>query len=44
MICLEIGATQASAVNELARVQFPAATVALVRDLAGLDRVAIIVT
>jgi len=44
MICLEIGATQASAVNELARVHFPAATVALVRDLAGLDRVAIIVT
>jgi release factor glutamine methyltransferase len=44
MICLEIGATQASAVNDLARVHFPAATVALVRDLAGLDRVAIIVT
>ncbi len=44
MICLEIGATQASAVNDLARIHFPAATVALVRDLAGLDRVAIIVT
>lgn len=44
IICLEIGATQASAVNELARREFPAATVGLVRDLAGLDRVAIIVT
>lgn len=44
IICLEIGATQASAVNELARQQFPAATVALVKDLAGLDRVAIIAT
>ena len=44
MICLEIGATQALAVNDLAREQFPAATVGLVRDLAGLDRVAIIAT
>jgi len=44
MICLEIGAAQALAVNDLAREQFPAATVGLVRDLAGLDRVAIIAT
>ncbi len=44
MLCLEIGATQASAVNDLARVHFPTATVALVRDLAGLDRVAMIAT
>ena len=44
IICLEIGATQASAVNELVRNEFPAATVGLVRDLAGLDRVAIIAT
>ncbi len=44
IICLEIGATQASAVNDVAREEFPAATVALVRDLAGLDRVAVIAT
>jgi release factor glutamine methyltransferase len=44
MICLEIGASQALAVNEIARNHFPAATVGLVRDLAGLDRVAIIAT
>ncbi len=44
IICLEIGATQALAVNELVRQQFPGATVGLVRDLAGLDRVAIIAT
>jgi release factor glutamine methyltransferase len=44
IICLEIGATQASAVNELVRDQFPEATVGLVKDLAGLDRVAVIVT
>jgi release factor glutamine methyltransferase len=44
MICLEIGASQALSVNEIAREQFPAATVGLVRDLAGLDRVAIIAT
>jgi release factor glutamine methyltransferase len=44
IICLEIGATQASAVNELAREQFPEATVGLVQDLAGLDRVAVVVT
>jgi release factor glutamine methyltransferase len=44
MICLEIGASQALSVNEIARNQFPAATVGLVRDLAGLDRVAIIAT
>lgn len=43
IICLEIGATQASAVNELTREQFPGATVGLVKDLAGLDRVAVIV-
>ncbi len=42
IICLEIGATQASAVNDAVREKFPAATVALVRDLAGLDRVAVI--
>ncbi|MGB3904487.1 MAG: peptide chain release factor N(5)-glutamine methyltransferase [Anaerolineae bacterium] len=44
IICLEIGATQAADVNELVRQEFPAATVGLVRDLAGLDRVAIIAT
>jgi release factor glutamine methyltransferase len=44
IICLEIGATQVSAVNDIAREKFPAATVALVRDLAGLDRVAVIAT
>jgi release factor glutamine methyltransferase len=44
IICLEIGATQALAVNELVRQEFPGATVGLVRDLAGLDRVAIIAT
>jgi len=44
IICLEIGATQASAVNELALKQFPGATIGLVKDLAGLDRVAVIVT
>jgi release factor glutamine methyltransferase len=44
IICLEIGATQASAVNDAARDEFPAATIALVRDLAGLDRVAVIAT
>jgi release factor glutamine methyltransferase len=44
MICLEIGATQALVVNALAREHFPAATVAVVRDLAGLDRVVIIAT
>jgi release factor glutamine methyltransferase len=44
MICLEIGSTQALAVNDLVREHFPAATVALVRDLAGLDRVVIIAT
>jgi release factor glutamine methyltransferase len=44
MICLEIGAAQALGVNDLARKHFPAATVALVRDLSGLDRVVIIAT
>jgi release factor glutamine methyltransferase len=44
MICLEIGASQAIAVNHLARKEFPGASVALVRDLAGLDRVVVIGT
>jgi release factor glutamine methyltransferase len=44
IICLEIGATQATAVNESVREEFPDATVALVRDLAGLDRVVVIAT
>lgn len=44
IVCLEIGASQASAVNDLARKQFPEAAVALVRDLAGLDRVVVIGT
>jgi release factor glutamine methyltransferase len=44
MICLEIGATQALAVNALAHERFPSATVAVVRDLAGLDRVVIVGT
>jgi release factor glutamine methyltransferase len=43
IICLEFGATQALAVNQLAREQFPAATIGLVKDLGGLDRVAVIV-
>jgi release factor glutamine methyltransferase len=44
IVCLEIGASQASAVNDLARKEFPEAAVALVRDLAGLDRVVVIGT
>ncbi len=44
LLCLEIGATQALAVNELVRCQFREATVALVRDLAGLDRVLVAAT
>ena len=44
MVCLEIGATQALAVNDLARKAFSEPTVALVRDLAGLDRVVVIAT
>jgi release factor glutamine methyltransferase len=44
LVCLEIGATQALAVNELIREEFPEATVGLVRDLAGLDRVVILAT
>lgn len=44
IICLEIGAGQASAVNDLARQHFPEPTVGLVQDLAGLDRVAVVVT
>ncbi len=43
IICLEIGATQASTLNQLTREQFPGATVGLVKDLAGLDRIAVIV-
>jgi release factor glutamine methyltransferase len=42
MILLEIGATQAAAVIELARSYVPAARVELHRDLAGLDRVVVI--
>jgi release factor glutamine methyltransferase len=44
LLCLEIGATQALAVNEIVRREFPSATVAVVRDLAGLDRVAVVAT
>lgn len=44
LLCLEIGATQALAVNQLVRSQFPEASVALVRDLAGLDRVVVVST
>jgi release factor glutamine methyltransferase len=44
LACLEIGAAQALAVNELIRKEFPDATVGLVRDLAGLDRVVILAT
>ncbi|MDH4208155.1 MAG: peptide chain release factor N(5)-glutamine methyltransferase [Anaerolineae bacterium] len=41
LLCLEIGATQALGVNQLLRSQFPEASVALVRDLGGLDRVVV---
>jgi release factor glutamine methyltransferase len=41
-ILLEIGATQAAAVTELARRAFPDATVSVHRDLAGHDRVVVI--
>ncbi len=39
VILLEIGATQAAAVTQLARGAFPAAAVSVYQDLAGLDRV-----
>ncbi|HEX5690311.1 MAG TPA: protein-(glutamine-N5) methyltransferase, release factor-specific, partial [Roseiflexaceae bacterium] len=38
-ILLEIGATQAAAVVDLARAAFPNAQIAVHRDLAGLERV-----
>lgn len=44
IVCMEIGAMQAGLVNELARAEFPGANVGLVKDLAGLDRVAVILT
>jgi len=44
MLCLEIGASQALAVSEIVRGEFPRATVGVVRDLAGLDRVVIVAT
>ncbi len=43
-ICLEVGANQAQAINRIAREQFPQAKVAVIKDLAGLDRVAFITT
>jgi release factor glutamine methyltransferase len=41
-VLLEIGATQAAAVTDLARRSFSAATVSVHQDLAGLDRVVVI--
>ena len=41
-VLLEIGATQAAAVMDLAQRAFPNATVSVHRDLAGLDRVVVI--
>ena len=41
-ILLEIGATQGAAVTNLARRHFPAATVGVVQDYAGLDRMVVI--
>ncbi|HEU5103744.1 MAG TPA: peptide chain release factor N(5)-glutamine methyltransferase [Roseiflexaceae bacterium] len=41
-VLLEIGATQAAAVTELAREAFPKASVSIHQDLAGRDRVVII--
>jgi len=41
-ILLEIGATQGAAVTNLARCHFPAATVEVVQDYAGLDRMVVI--
>ena len=42
VVLLEIGATQGEAVVALARCNFPAARVEIVRDYAGLDRVVIV--
>lgn len=42
VILLEIGATQGEAVVALARRHFPAATVEIAKDYAGLDRVVIV--
>jgi release factor glutamine methyltransferase len=42
MVLLEIGATQAAAVTDLARRWFPAATISVHQDLAGFDRVIVI--
>ena len=44
IVLLEIGATQAAAVTELARRAFPEAAIAVYQDLAGLDRVVVIDT
>jgi release factor glutamine methyltransferase len=41
-ILLEIGATQGEAVTNLAKCHFPAATVEVVQDYAGLDRMVVI--
>jgi release factor glutamine methyltransferase len=41
-ILLEIGATQGAAVTHLAKCHFPAATVEVVQDYAGLDRMVVI--
>ena len=43
-ICLEVGARQAQAINKIAREEFPQAKVAVIKDLAGLDRVVFITT
>jgi len=43
-ICLEVGANQAQAINRIARERFPQAKVAVIKDLAGLDRVLFITT
>ncbi len=43
-ICLEVGASQAQAINRIAREEFPQAKVAVIKDLAGLDRVVFIMT
>lgn len=43
-ICLEVGASQAQAVNAMAREEFPQGKVAVIKDLAGLDRVVFIMT
>jgi release factor glutamine methyltransferase len=43
-ILLEIGASQGAAVTTLAREQFPLASVQLVQDYAGLDRLVVVET